>query len=108
VKQRILISVLPIDASKFLLDAARQRLQSGSLGEHIRSLIERNQVIFYCEHLDLWSMGCRSADYEHAPRSKGFKRDGKEVPPNQDQVLAGGTAGQNPCRRFEKSEEDLP
>jgi hypothetical protein len=57
VKQRILISVLPIDASKSLLDAARQRLESGSLGEHIRSLIERNQVIFYCEHLDLWSMG---------------------------------------------------
>lgn len=56
-KQRILISVLPPQAGKSLLDAAPQYLESGIVGDYIRSLIERDQVVFYSEHLDLWSMG---------------------------------------------------
>ncbi len=56
-KQRILISVLPKDESLSLLNAAPQLLESSSVENHIRSLIERNQVVFFSEHLDLWSMG---------------------------------------------------
>jgi hypothetical protein len=57
VKQRVLISVLRSNAGKSLLNAAPRLLESGSVGNHICSLIERGHLVFYSEHLDLWSMG---------------------------------------------------
>ena len=56
-KQSVLITVLPAKESKALVEAISQHLDRRTVEVFIRSLVDRDRVVFHSEHLDLWSMG---------------------------------------------------
>lgn len=56
-KQRIFISVIPGAPALHLLDCAQTMLAEGSVTDYLQSLIASDGLLFYSEHLDLWSMG---------------------------------------------------
>jgi hypothetical protein len=56
-KQRIFITVIPGAPGEHLLDCAQEMLAEGSVVDYIQSLIDSDSVLFYSDHLDLWSMG---------------------------------------------------
>lgn len=56
-KQHIFISVIPGAPALHLLDCAQTMLAENSVTNYFQSLIASNGVLFYSEHLDLWSMG---------------------------------------------------
>jgi hypothetical protein len=57
VTQRVMIAALSRDTGEQLLRNAERMLSDASFGAHIESLIDANRVLFYSEHLDVWSMG---------------------------------------------------
>lgn len=56
-KQRVVITVLPADRAAELLSTVQQRLIDHSLLPRIESLMQTEEVLFFSDHLDLWSMG---------------------------------------------------
>jgi hypothetical protein len=56
-KQRIFITVIPGASAEHLLDRAAKMLAEGSVIDYFHSLIASDGVLFYSDHLDLWSMG---------------------------------------------------
>lgn len=54
--QRTCIVVLPNVESQLVLETAHELLAGGGFPKHVRELITRDRVIFFSEHLDLWSM----------------------------------------------------
>ena len=56
-KQRIVITVVSVAAAEHLLDNADKMLAVGSVHGYFDSLTASDNVLFYSDHLDLWSMG---------------------------------------------------
>jgi hypothetical protein len=56
-KQHIVIAVVSDAPAKHLFDRAHEMLAGGLVDAYFKSLTCSDDILFYSQHLDLWSMG---------------------------------------------------